>query len=96
MVIELDSLSIKVESLVEDMKIVKNKIQLNQVQSNRNADLDNILKKKNNIKLSFNNKEDFKNFNDRLNDDTDFRSNFVSTITLSRNIYLCIIFISLI
>ncbi|XP_018363299.1 PREDICTED: uncharacterized protein LOC108761337 isoform X2 [Trachymyrmex cornetzi] len=74
--IKLDSLSVKVESLVEDMKVVKNKIQLNQVQSNRNADVDNIFLKKYNIKLPFNNKEDFKNFNDRLNDDTDFRSNF--------------------
>jgi len=42
LVTELDSLSVKVGSLVEDMKILKNKIQLNQVQSNRNADLDNI------------------------------------------------------
>ena len=81
---------------MENMKVVKNKIQLNQVQSNRNGDLDNIFLKKYNIKLPFNNKENFKNFNDRLNDDTDFRSNFISTITLFRNTYLCIIFISLI
>ncbi|XP_018310295.1 uncharacterized protein [Mycetomoellerius zeteki] len=92
--IKLDSLSIKVESLVEDMKVVKNKIQLNQVQSNRNADLDNIFLKKYNIKLPFNNKDDFKNFNDRLNDDTDFRLNFCEHLrryvdystTLSKNI----------
>ncbi|XP_011052788.1 PREDICTED: uncharacterized protein LOC105145116 isoform X3 [Acromyrmex echinatior] len=99
--IKLDSLSVKVGSLVEDMKVVKNKIQLNQVlikstnkKSNKNADLDNIFLKKYNIKLPFNNKEDFKNFNDRLNDDTDFRLNFCEHLrryvdystTLSKNI----------
>lgn len=92
--LELDSLVIDVGSLKQDMKTVKNKI-LNQVQSNRNADLDNVFFKKYAIKLPVKNKDDFKNFNDRLNNDTEFRSNFVSTITLFRNIDLCAIFISL-